>query len=151
MTTLIRADRTLGALERSYTMSAIIETAAIVRFATYERRRFARVELGNGLSALLGRIEGTVINLSARGACVRHSSALHRDGTVRLTIEIGAEQVAATARVISSRVVSLAHEASSAPMYESRLALVEVPHVSEYLLARFLSRKFENVSCAIVN
>ncbi len=106
--------------------------------SVYERRRFPRFELSMALAARLGRLDGTIINISARGACVRHSRALPRKATVRLTFQIGSQQVSATARVISSRLVSLGRGAASMAEFESRLALVEVPHVSEYVLARFL-------------
>jgi hypothetical protein len=133
------------------TMTETTATNNTNHFSNYERRRFGRVQLGNGLTALLGRIEGMVVDLSARGARVRHSTPLPGGGAIRLTIECGNEQISATARVVSSRLVCLGRGAASNPLYESRLALVEVPHISEYFLARFLSRMGASETRAAVN
>src|SRR6266545_2483051 len=92
-----------------------------------ERRRFSRVRLSTPLPAQLGRTRGVVVDLNTRGACVRHTNAVPRGGTVRLTLNWGARQCSATALVISSRIVSLGSGPSPLPVFKSRLKLVEVP------------------------
>jgi hypothetical protein len=109
-----------------------------------ERRRFPRVELSTPLPARLGRVEGDVVDLSARGARVRHATAVPRGATFRLTFQCGTQECSAMAKVVASRVVSVGREASTLPQFESRLALVEVPHISEYLLARLMVRVSAN-------
>lgn len=112
-----------------------------LRAVTYtERRRFPRIQLSTPLPAYIGPVKVAIVDLSVRGARVLHSRVFARSEELRLTFRCGAYECSATARVVSSRVVSLRSGPSSRPLYQSHLALVEVPHVTEYLLARLLRR-----------
>jgi hypothetical protein len=115
-----------------------------------ERRRFPRVCLDTPLPAQLGRAEGTVVDVSARGARIHHSSAIPCGGTIRLTMIVGVTQYRAMAKVISCRLVSFG-KASSQPVFESRLRLVEVPHTCEHLLAHLLRVPAEAAPNGLLN
>lgn len=102
-----------------------------------ERRRFRRVRLTRPLPAEINRIETVIMDISARGACVAHSSVLPRGVPLKLTFLVGGNEYAATARITSARVISLGGP-KSLPLYESHLALVAIPHVTEKVIARLV-------------
>ena len=103
-----------------------------------ERRRFRRVRLNKPLPAEINRIETAIMDISARGACVAHASVLPRGVPLKLTFIVGGHEYTATARVTSARVISLGGR-TSLPLYESHLALVAIPHVTEKVLGRLVA------------
>ena len=104
-----------------------------------ERRRFPRVQLTAPLPAVVGRTDVMIVDLSARGVRVLHTSVFPRAEEFRFALRLGNMEHAATAKIVSSRVVRAGSE-STLPLYETRFALVHVPNVTEYALARLLPR-----------
>ena len=99
-----------------------------------ERRRFERLRVREIVPTYIGRAAGTLVDLSASGARVRHTSPLALGTRARLTFVWNGRQFAAIAEVLASRVVSL----GSPTRFDSRLRFVFVPAQSERVLARAL-------------
>lgn len=100
-----------------------------------ERRRFERLRVREIVATQIGRASGALVDLSARGARVRHTSPLIRGSQARLTFNWNGERFEAAAEVLASRVVSLAHPTR----YESRLRFVTMSASAEHVLARALA------------
>lgn len=103
-----------------------------------DRRVAPRLRIAGTVTALIGRGDGVLIDLSDRGAKVRHFTMVRRGALVRLSFEWEGERFSANAEVLASRVVSLGNGAGSGTTYESRLCFRDVPPPSESVLARAL-------------
>lgn len=99
-----------------------------------DRRRTPRLQLNAVVPVRIGRGEGTLADISARGARVRHRMAVGRGTVIRLTFAWQQQNFAASAEVLSSRIVAL-----GGPTYESRLHFTVVPHESEKVLRHVLA------------
>lgn len=95
-----------------------------------DRRRFTRVNVRQPLPALIGRGSGTLVDLSANGARVRHASPVQRGTTVRVTFEWRGQRFEANAEVLASRVASLGGNTQ----FESRLRFVAISVASQKVL-----------------
>lgn len=103
-----------------------------------ERRSETRVRLDRLLSARIGRHEGRVVDLSPRGARVRHSGSLARGATARLAFDWGGRKFAASGEILASRVVTLGmHEGESAT-YDTRMRFTVIEAGAQELLERVL-------------
>lgn len=102
-----------------------------------ERRATSRLRVGGTHPVRLGRTEGVLIDLSDRGARVRHVTAVRRGETLRLTLEWEGEQFSAQAEVLASRVVSMGNGAGT--IYDSRLRFVSMADTAREALLRTLS------------
>lgn len=102
-----------------------------------ERRATARYRVGGTHPVRLGRTDGVLIDISERGARVRHISAVRRGETVRLALEWEGEQFSAQAEVLASRVVSMGNGAGT--VYDSRLRFVSMPDAAGEVLVRTLA------------
>lgn len=103
-----------------------------------DRRRSDRTRLDRVLHALVGRYNGLFVDLSMRGAKIRHEGALRRGATTRIAFTWERERFSATAEVLASRVVSLGTRDGESATYESRFRFVTVDDGSSALLARVL-------------
>lgn len=111
-------------------MSALEQFSALPN----ERRRAPRVRVTDRIPVHLGRAAGTLVDLSLRGARIRHVSAVGRGAKIRLSLEWHGKRFAASAEVVASRIVAL-----DGPTYESRLHFVEVHHECEAVLRQILA------------
>lgn len=102
-----------------------------------DRRATPRIRIGGTHPVRLGRSEGVLIDLSTRGARVRHIAAARRGETLRLTLEWNGERFSAQAEVLSTRVVSLGNGAGT--IYDTRLRFVSMPEGAEEVLVRTLA------------
>ena len=84
-----------------------------------DRRISPRLRVGGTHPVIIGRGEGVLMDLSDRGARVRHFAATRRGETVRLTFGWEGERFTAQAEVLASRVISLGTGAGTT--FESRL------------------------------
>ena len=114
-------------------MSAIEQTSHAVN----ERRSAPRLRVAGTIPALIGRGAGFLVDLSERGAKIRHSTMLRRGATVRLAFEWDRGRFSASAEVVGSRVVSIGN-AEQPAMYESRLRFLAVAPDAERVLSRTL-------------
>jgi PilZ domain len=99
-----------------------------------ERRGAERLRVGGSVSVIFGRGEGVLIDLSARGARIRHHAPARRGATVRVSFEWERARFSATAEVLASRVVSL----GNGPSYESRVRFTAFDAGAEFVLERAL-------------
>lgn len=113
-------------------MSAIATTSLPA-----ERRASARLRIGGTHPVRLGRTDGVLIDISERGARVRHLAAVRRGETVRLALEWQGERFAAQAEVLASRVVSMGNGAGT--IYDSRLRFLSMPDDAREILTRTLA------------
>lgn len=100
-----------------------------------DRRRFPRLRLAEPLRTVIGRGAGTLVDLSANGARIRHDTPVALGARVRVTFEWKGERFEATAEVLASRVAAL----RDATRFESRLRFLSVPERSQEILARTMT------------
>jgi hypothetical protein len=103
-----------------------------------ERRKTPRYQPGIILSALIGRHDAIVADLSLTGARVYHFAAVKRGETVRFSMHHGTRIFSSLARVLSSSVEALGAGPSGAPTYGSRLQFVDVSPNDQETLAELL-------------
>ena len=115
-------------------MSALEQTP----LPSSDRRRSDRTQLDRVLHALVGRHNGLFVDLSMRGAKIRHEGTLRRGATTRIVFTWERERFCATAEVLASRVVSLGTREGESATYESRFRFVTIDDGSSALLARVL-------------
>jgi hypothetical protein len=102
-----------------------------VPYERSNRRKIERVNIAGSIGVVFGRGEGVLIDLSQRGARIRHFAPVRRGATVRISFEWERTRFSATAEVLASRVISL----GLGPSYESRVRFTYVDDESERLLA----------------
>lgn len=102
--------------------------------ASRNRRSAERVRVAGAITVIFGRGEGRLVDLSQRGARIRHSALVQRGVAARISFEWQNTRFSATAEVLSSRVISV----DSGPSYESRVRFTFVDHESERVLAAAL-------------
>jgi hypothetical protein len=102
-----------------------------------DRRTAPRLRVAGAIPALIGRGNGALVDLSARGAKVRHSTMIRRNSVVRLSFEWQGKRFSASAEVLSSRVVSLGR-GDTPTMYESRLRFTSVTPEADRVLEQVL-------------
>lgn len=107
--------------------------------STCERRRAERKHLDRVLPVNVGRCDGVFVDVSMRGAKIRHKGALRRGATVRITFEWNRQRFSASAEVLASRVVALGVHADESTTYESRFRYVSMSLESSGLLVRVLA------------
>ena len=102
-----------------------------------ERRSAPRLRVAGTIPALIGRGAGFLVDLSERGAKIRHSTMVRRYATVRIAFTWEGAQFSASAEVVGSRVVSIG-SADQPTMYESRLRFLAVSPEAQRVLSRTL-------------
>ncbi len=119
-------------------MSAIEQLPPSSEATSPDRRITTRHRLGDTLSVILGRGEGTLVDISASGARVRHSAPARLGSRVRLSFEWEKQRFSATAVVLASRVVALGSLQGGATQFESRLRFVAASSEAAEILADFV-------------
>lgn len=107
---------------------------ANVRADQSNRRAAERIAIRGRLEVVFGRNPGILIDLSQRGARVRHSGTVRRGASIRVTFAQGGERFSANAEVLATRLVSL----GTGMTYESRVHFIFVDHQSEHVLRQTL-------------
>ncbi|HYH07877.1 MAG TPA: PilZ domain-containing protein [Thermoanaerobaculia bacterium] len=100
-----------------------------------DRRAAPRVRIDGSISALIGRGDGELIDLSRRGAKIRHTSLVRRGSAVRISFQCAEGRFSANAEVLASRVVAIGESGTT---YESRLRFANVDAESQQTLDRSL-------------
>lgn len=106
--------------------------------ASLERRTAPRLRLAEPVPAIIGRGAGLLVDLSERGAKIRHTGTILRGSTVRISFAWGAHRFSANAEVLASRVVALGAGKEGGTTYESRMRFIAVSPESEDVLQRAL-------------
>lgn len=104
-----------------------------------DRRRSGRFEPIIQIPARVGRRDGVVLNLSHRGARIRHAGSLKVNELVDLAFPCAGGQFASRARVLSCRAVPL-KDPKGAMVFESRFAFVNASPEAVALVDKFLER-----------
>jgi hypothetical protein len=92
-----------------------------------ERRKSRRFRLPSHLPVRIGRRDGILVDLSTRGARVRHSGSLELGTELRLSFVFEQMRFSASARVLASRVVGFGTIDGAGTSYESRLSFGDLP------------------------
>ncbi len=103
-----------------------------------ERRKAPRYRPAIILSALLGRHDAIVADLSVCGARIYHFSAVKRGDVLRFTMHHGELVFSSLARVLYSTIDALGTGPSGSPTYESRLQFVDPGADEKAILASLL-------------
>ena len=103
-----------------------------------ERRHAVRTRPHRVVDVLVGRNEGTLVDLSLRGMRLRHEGALSRGARVRVSFTWENERFAAYGEVLATRVLTLGGHAGEAAIYESRLRFVSMALDHVDALARIM-------------
>jgi hypothetical protein len=111
-------------------MSAALEN---VTLNGAERRTASRLRIGHTVGIRIGRGEGVLVDLSERGARVRHQTLVLRGSTVRFSFDYEDRRFSTSAEVLASRVISLGPVDGTT--YESRLRFTTVDAESSAVLA----------------
>ena len=104
-----------------------------------DRRLSGRFEPPMQIPARVGKRAGVVLNLSHRGARVRHPGSLRPNEVIELTFPCASGQFSSRARVLSCRVVPL-KDPDGAIVFESRFAFANPSAEAMALLDEFLQR-----------
>ena len=104
-----------------------------------DRRQSGRFEPVIQIPARVGRRDGVVLNLSHRGARVRHHGSLKVNEVIDLAFPCAGAQFASRARVLSCRAVPL-KDPSGAMVFESRFAFANPSPEALALLEKVLRR-----------
>lgn len=104
-----------------------------------DRRRSGRFEPPVQIPARVGRRNGVVLNVSHRGARVRHPGALKPSETIDLAFALGEGQFLSRARVLSCRAMPLKDE-NGQMVFESRFAFANPSPEAMALLDEYLKR-----------
>ena len=99
-----------------------------------DRRRFTRHRLAQPIPAVIGRGDGVLVDVSANGARVRHTSPVVLGARVRITFMWGRHRFEATGEVLASRMIALRDT-----RFESRLRFVSIGAESQDVLAKMLA------------
>jgi hypothetical protein len=117
-------------------MTITAESPAPVPVPPPERRRSPRFRLRQPVAMNIGRGTGSLIDISATGARVRHTVAVARGAYVRVTFERQGARFEAVAEVLASRVATIA---AGQTLYESRIRFLSFSGASSELLERLLA------------
>lgn len=99
-----------------------------------ERRGAERLAVNSTINIFFGRGEGVLVDLSRTGARIRHSVAVQRGTSARISFEWERKRFSATATVLAARVISLGRGMS----YESRVQFSGIDDESQGVLAAAL-------------
>jgi hypothetical protein len=116
-------------------MSALEQTPLTTSISSPDDRRgFPRLRVREALNVLFGRGEGIVVDISERGARVRHDAPARLGSHIRLSFEWAGHRFTSNAVVLASRVVALGLQEGDATLFESRVQFVSVtPEAAEVL------------------
>ncbi|HEX2832212.1 MAG TPA: PilZ domain-containing protein [Thermoanaerobaculia bacterium] len=118
-------------------MSAI-EQLPPVTVTDHDRRTTPRLRIREALAVVFGRGDGTLVDISATGARVRHSAPVRLGMHVRLSFEWQQQRFSANGVVLASRVIALGTTGGSATVFESRLRFTAISSDAAELLTHFM-------------
>ena len=98
------------------------------------RRQAERQRVDGTIAVIFGRGEGILVDLSQRGARVRHRAPVRRGAEVRLSFGWNGARFTANAEVLASRMIAI----GNGPSYESRVRFTSIAMESETVLASML-------------
>ncbi|HEX6640562.1 MAG TPA: PilZ domain-containing protein [Thermoanaerobaculia bacterium] len=101
---------------------------------TDNRRTAERLRINSTVPVIFGRGGGVLVDLSQRGARIRHAGSVRRGALVRVSFVWERNRISGTAEVLASRVVNLGSGAS----YETRVRFTKFDGASESALANAL-------------
>ncbi len=104
-----------------------------------DRRLSGRFEPPIQIPAKVGRRDGVVLNVSHRGARVRHPGSLTPNQVIELTFPCADGQFSSRARVLSCRAVPL-KSSDGVMVFESRFAFANPSAEAMALLEKLLDR-----------
>ncbi len=104
-----------------------------------ERRKAPRYRPAIILSALIGRHDAIVADLSVTGARVFHFHAIKRGDLIRFSMHHGDNLFSSLTRVLSCAVEALGTGPAGAPTYESRLQFVDLCQDDRAILTSLLA------------
>lgn len=117
-------------------MTVTADTLLPHRAAPSDRRRSARFKLTENVTAIFGRGTGTLIDISASGARIRHTASVARGAQVRVKFEWKGERFEAAGEVLASRVAGIGPDGT---LFESRIRFVRFLHDASAVLERALA------------
>ena len=120
-------------------MSALEQTPFTVPATPPDRRVASRTRIAGVIAAHMSRRDAVLIDLSDRGAKVRHEFSVLRGSSVRLAFEWNGGRFATNAEVLASRVIALGDGNGGATIFESRLRFMEVDRDCELVLQRVIA------------
>jgi hypothetical protein len=94
------------------------------------RRKAARISVKGKQEVVFGRNAGVLIDLSPRGARIRHSGSVRRGSSIRVSFARNGTRFSADAQILATRMVSL----GTGLTYESRVHFPFIDHLSENVL-----------------
>lgn len=97
----------------------------------HERRGGERLRVAGTVNVIFGRGTGVLVDLSESGARIRHSVAMRRGTSVRISFESEHARFSANAEVLAARVISI----GNGPSYESRVRFTSLDAESRRVLA----------------
>lgn len=100
-----------------------------------DRRRSPRFRPRQPVATNIGRGTGSLIDISATGARLRHTVAVARGAQVRVTFEWDGARFEAAGEVLASRVATVA---AGQTLYDSRIRFLSLTGASSELLERVL-------------
>ncbi|MGN6184043.1 MAG: PilZ domain-containing protein [Thermoanaerobaculia bacterium] len=104
-----------------------------------DRRTSPRVRIREEVTVILGRGEGSLVDISRNGARVRHSAPVKLGSHVRISFEWQQQRFSANGIVLASRVIALGIiTGSGATTFESRLRFTAMSTEAAELLDRFM-------------
>lgn len=103
-----------------------------------DRRDASRLRIANHILVLIGRGEGILVDLSTRGARVRHAVQARRGTNVRISFDWEDVRFTAMAEVLSSHVVTLGR-GDVPTLYETRLRFRLITGDEEHILERVIA------------
>jgi hypothetical protein len=115
-------------LEKDNSMSVIEQLSLDMQ----NRRTAERLRVAGTVPVIFGRNEGVIVDLSERGARIRHAGAVRRGSSVRVSFSWERDRFSAAAEVLASRVISL----GAGPSFETRVRFTSFDGASESVLAR---------------
>ncbi|HEV7763897.1 MAG TPA: PilZ domain-containing protein [Thermoanaerobaculia bacterium] len=101
---------------------------------TQNRRAGERLSVAGTLAVIFGRGEGVLIDLSQRGARIRHRAPVRRGASVRVTLDWEGVRFSATAEILASRLISI----GAGPSYESRMRFTSFDEGSAAMLEQII-------------
>jgi hypothetical protein len=109
-----------------------------LEYVSTDRRNATRIRIAGEVPVLIGRGQGVLMDLSERGAKIRHRTAVLRGSTVRISIEWKGTRFSANAEVLASRVVTLGDNDGGGTTFETRLRFAPLDRDASHALTGML-------------
>jgi hypothetical protein len=96
-----------------------------------DRRRTPRFQPPDSVVTRIGRGTGSLVDVSATGARIRHTGAVARGARMRITFEWNGERFEASGEVLASRVARIGAQET---LYDTRVRFNALSHTASELL-----------------